>query len=406
MNPFENAMNQLNIATKKANISGFDILKFPKRIIQVSFPLKMDNGLIKVVEAYRVQYNNALGPFKGGIRFHPHVDLDEVKALSFWMAIKNAVVGVPYGGGKGGVTINPKELSKRELEEVSRGFVKAMHEFIGPDKDVPAPDVYTSPEVMAWMLDEYESIKGYKAPGVITGKPLELGGSKARNYSTAMGGVYVLEEAVKLFNIGKTVVIQGFGNAGSHVARLLFDRGYKIIGVSDSKSALYFEEGFDVPSLISHKSSTGSLKGFKQGKELSNADLLELETEILIPSALENQITKDNASRIKAKLVAELANGPTTGDADLVLDKNKVIVIPDVLFNAGGVAVSYFEWVQNLSGFYWSEEEVLEKLEKKMKQAFKELVDESKNNNLSLREAAFALAVRRILKAEELRGHK
>ncbi len=405
MNPFSNALNQLEIAAKKAGIDNYEVLLSPKRVIQTSFPIKLDDGSIKIVQGYRVQYNDARGPFKGGVRFHPDVDLEEVKALSFWMAIKNAVVGVPYGGGKGGVTINPKSLSKSELERVSRGFIQAMHEFIGPNKDIPAPDVYTNPQVMAWMLDEFEKIKGVKAPGVITGKPLDLGGSEVRSYSTAMGGVYVLEEAVKLFDTQKRVVIQGFGNAGMHVARLLFDRGYKIIGVSDSKSAIHFPEGFDVPSLIEHKKSTGSLKNFSQGTPIEGDELLLLDTDILIPSALGDQITKDNAEDIKAKIIAELANGPTTGDADVILAKRGVIVLPDVLFNAGGVVVSYFEWVQNNSGIYWDEDVVLDKLESKMKSALDELVVESKNRSLTLREAAFVLAVKKLMSAEALRGN-
>lgn len=406
MKPFENAMNQLSTAAKKAGIKEYDVLKTPKRIIQVSFPVKMNDGSIKIVEGYRVQYNDARGPYKGGIRFHPDVDLDEVKALSFWMAIKNAVVDVPYGGGKGGVVINTKELTKRDLEAVSRSFMKAMHEFLGPDKDIPAPDVYTTPEIMAWMMDEYEKIKGHKAPGVITGKPIELGGSKARNYSTAMGGVYVLEEAVKIYHSGTRVVIQGFGNAGKHAARILYEKGFKIIGVSDSKTALHLEQGFDVTKLIQHKDEKGTLKGYSEGKELTNQELLELDTDILIPSALENQITKNNAHKIKAKIVAELANGPTTGDADKILAEKEIIVIPDVLFNAGGVVVSYFEWVQNLTGNYYEEQEVLDKLKTKMTKAFRELEEESKQKKLTLREAAFTIAIKRIMKAEELRGNK
>ncbi len=406
MNPFKNAMNQLSVAAKKAGINSYDVLKNPKRVVQVSFPVKMSDGSTKFLQGYRVQYNDARGPFKGGIRFHPDVDLEEVKALSFWMVIKNAVVGVPFGGGKGGVTVNPKDLSKRDLEAVSRSFIKAMHEFLGPDKDVPAPDVYTTPEIMGWMLDEYEKIKGHKAPGVITGKPLELGGSHARSYSTALGGVFVLEEAVSIFDIGKRVVIQGFGNAGMHVARLLDERGYKIIGVSDSKTGIHFEEGFDVKKLVIHKKETGSLEGFEQGVPVSNKELLELDTDVLIPSALGDQITINNADKIKAKLVAELANGPTTSEAEEVLNKKGVVVIPDVLFNAGGVVVSYFEWVQNLSGLYWEEERVLIELEKKMKLALDEVVAESKNKALSLREAAFVLAVERIIEAERLRGNK
>ena len=405
MNPFVNAMNQLDVAARKAGIKDYDVLKNPKRVIQVSFPVKLDSGETRFVQAYRVQYNDARGPFKGGLRFHPQVDLDEVKALSFWMVIKNAVVGVPFGGGKGGVMINPKELSQKEIEAVSRGFMKAMHEFLGPNQDIPAPDVYTNPQVIAWMLDEYEKIKGYKAPGVITGKPLELGGSHARSYSTAMGGVYVLEGAVKTFNINKNVVIQGFGNAGMHVARILYEKGYKIVGVSDSKSGIHDKDGLNVLDLIDYKKSQGSLKGFKQGVEITNSELLELDCDILIPSALENQITKDNANNIKAKLIAELANGPTTGDADEILARKGVIVVPDVLFNAGGVAVSYFEWVQNLYGYYWEEVEVLNKLEKKMVSAFDDLIALSKEKSLTLREAAFALATKRIVEVESLRGN-
>lgn len=406
MNPFTNAMNQLKVAAEKAGIKDYEVLANPKRIIQTSFPVKMQTGEVKIIQGYRVQYNDARGPFKGGIRFHPEVDLEEVKALSFWMAIKTAVVDVPFGGGKGGVTINPKELSKKDLEAVSRSFIKSMHSFLGPEKDIPAPDVYTTPEVMSWMLDEYEKIKGKKAPGMITGKPLEIGGSHARNYSTAMGGVYVLEEAVKLFNIEKRVVIQGFGNAGMHVARILEEKGYKIIGVSDSKSGIYNPEGLKIVELIEHKKSFGSLKDFEHGKQITNKELLELETDILIPSALGDQINKSNVENIKAKLIAELANGPTTAEAEKILLEKQVIIIPDVLFNAGGVAVSYFEWVQNLSGNYWEEQEVLEKLQHKMKKALDELVVESKALSLSLREAAFVLAIRKILKAEELRGNK
>lgn len=404
MNPFLNAMSQLESAASKAGISNYDVLCDAKRLIQVSFPVKL-GGKTVFLKAYRVQYNDARGPFKGGIRFHEGVDLDEVKALSFWMVIKNAVVNIPYGGAKGGVTVDPKSLSEDELEEVSRGFMKAMHQFVGPQVDIPAPDVYTSPKVMAWMLDEYEKIKGYKAPATITGKPVAVGGSKVRDYSTAMGGVYVLEDAIEHYGFNKRVVIQGFGNAGMNLARILFERGYKIIGVSDSKSALHNEDGFNVYDLIDHKKSTRSLKNFKSGVEISNDALLELETDILIPSALGNQITKDNAHKINAKLVCELANGPTTGDADKILSERGIIVVPDVLFNAGGVVVSYFEWVQNLSGVYWEEEDILDKLSVKMKSSFDDVLTLSVEKSLNLREAAFALAVSRILEAESLRGN-
>lgn len=405
MDPFVNAMNQLESAATKVGIGDYDVLRHAKRLIQVSFPVKLDSGKTIFLQAYRVQYNDARGPFKGGIRFHPDVDIGEVKALSFWMVIKNAVVDIPYGGAKGGVTVDPKSLSENELETVSRGFMKAMHQFIGPMVDVPAPDVYTSPKVMAWMLDEYEKIKGYKAPATITGKPLQLGGSKVRDYSTAMGGVYILDEAIKIYGLNKRVVIQGFGNAGMNLARILSERGYKIIGVSDSRSALYCEDSFNIEQLAAHKKNTGSLKDFSSGSLISNEELLELETDILIPSALGNQITKDNAHKIKAKLICELANGPTTADADKILSQRNIVVIPDVLFNAGGVVVSYFEWSQNLFGFYWSESDILDKLAHKMKSSFDDVMSLADEKSLSLREAAFALAVSRILAAESLRGN-
>ncbi len=405
MNPFQNAMKLLDRAAKVANIQNYEVLKSAKRTIMVRVPLKRDDGSITFVNGYRVQYNDARGPTKGGIRFHPKVDLDEVKALAFWMTIKNAVVDIPYGGAKGGVAINPKELSERELEQVSRNFIKEIHQFIGPEKDIPAPDVYTNEKVMAWMLDEYDKIKGGNYPGVITGKPLSLGGSRGRAYSTALGGVFVLEDAVDEFNIGNKVVIQGFGNAGSNMAKFLHDKGFKIIAVSDSKGGVYSPEGLDIEKLIEFKKETGSVVNFPGTKQVSNKEILELETDILIPAALENQITKENADRIKAKIVAELANGPVSFEADEILSKKGVIVIPDVLFNAGGVTVSYFEWVQNLYGYYWDEEEVNAKLKEKMSNAFNEILKVHDKYKTNLRDAAYIIAMQRILDAEKMRGY-
>lgn len=409
MNAFENAQKQLLNSIKAANIKEEDIefLKNPKKIIQTSFPVKLDNGKIKYFQGYRVQFNDARGPTKGGIRFHPQVDLHEVKALAFWMTIKNAVVNVPYGGGKGGVEIQPSAFSEAELEKVSRGFIRALHKDLGPQIDVPAPDVYTTPQIMAWMLDEYETIKGHHAPGLITGKPLALGGSEGRGYSTAQGGAYVLKEYINLIgaNPAETrVAIQGFGNAGMHMARILFSWGYKIIAVSDSRFGIYAEEGLDIEKVIAHKEKIRSLGGFGV-KEITNAELLELDTDVLVPAALENTITKDNAENVKAKVILELANGPTTPEADEILESKDIVVLPDVLANAGGVAVSYFEWVQNNYGYYWTEEEVLDKLEKKMVKSFNEIHFIVKELDTSYRNAAFILAVRRIIEAAKLRGN-
>ncbi len=410
MSTFENSQKQLLEAIKAGGIPEKEIefLKEPKRVIQVRFPVKMDDGSIKYFQGYRVQYNDARGPTKGGIRFHPQVDLDEVKTLAFWMTIKNAVVGIPYGGGKGGVIINPKEHSQAELERVSREFIKAIHDVVGPTKDIPAPDVYTNPQTMAWMLDEYEKIKKEHLPGLITGKPLSIGGSEGRGYSTAMGGAYVLSEAASVMDIDPLtarVAIQGFGNAGMNMARILSEWGYKIIAVSDSSTGLYDEEGLKIEEVIEYKIKNKKLKGYP-AKEITNEELLEIETDILIPAALENQITKENADKIKAKLIVELANGPTTPEADEILRKKEIIVIPDVLANAGGVTVSYFEWVQNNYGYYWTEKEVLEKLEAIMTKSFKEIHEIVKEKDTSYRQAAYILAVNRILEAAKARGEE
>jgi len=408
MNPFENAQKQLHNALDAAGLQEKDVefLKFPKRAVHVSFPVKLDNGTVKFFQGFRILYNDTRGPGKGGIRFHPQVDEHEVKALSFWMTIKNSVVDIPLGGGKGGVIINPKDHSESELERVSRGFIRALHQVLGPQQDVPAPDVYTTPQIMSWMLDEYETIISKHAPGLITGKPLELGGSQARGYSTAMGGAYVLKEVAELFDydpVKTSVVIQGFGNAGMHMARILSGWNYKIIGISDSSVALHDDNGIDITKAMAYKAANRSLKGFGP-KEISNAELLALKADILVPAALESVITKENADTINSKVIIELANGPITPDGDEILEKNGVVVIPDVLANAGGVIVSYFEWVQNNQGFYWAEKEILDKLETIMVNSFKDIHALVKEKDVSYRVAAFALAVQRLVKANKLRG--
>lgn len=383
-----------------------EFLKSPKRTLQVNFPVKTKNGT-RIIHGYRVQFNDSLGPTKGGLRYHPKVDISEVNALAFWMTIKNALLDLPYGGAKGGLAINPKEFTEEELEQISREFIRQIHKFIGPNTDIPAPDVYTNSKIMGWMMDEYEKITSEHAPGVITGKPLSIGGSQARSFATAMGGVYVLEEAAKEYNFGASskVTIQGFGNAGMHVARILHEKGHKIIAVSDSKSGLYDKTGLDIPSLIEHKKKTGKVEGFNGAKKVSNGQLLETETDILIPAAIENAITKENAGKIRAKMICELANGPITRGADKVLNSKGVIVIPDVLFNVGGVVVSYFEWMQNLQGDRWTEEEVLEKLNTRISKAFRTLQDEYvKKHDLDHRTAAYLHAIKKLRQAEKDRG--
>lgn len=408
-NPFQNALAQL---TKAAEVMKLDrdvkaVLSAPKRLLTVSIPVKMDNGEVRVFTGYRSQYNDALGPFKGGIRYHWNVTEDEVKALSLWMTMKCAVVGLPLGGGKGGIIVNPKELSEGELERLSRGYVRALYKYVGPTQDVPAPDVYTNGQIMSWMLDEYEKLVGEKAPGMITGKPLALGGSRGRDKATAQGGVFVLLEAVKKmgWKISETTVaIQGFGNAGAHMAELLSAEGFKIVATSDSKGGIKSPAALDVTALDVHKAKTGAVKGFAGTTEITNEELLELPVDILVPAALENQITQDNAARIKAKMIVELANGPTTPEADEILFKNGVTVVPDILANAGGVTVSYFEQVQNAANYYWTDEEVEKKLALIMVQAFGEVWTTKEAHQTDLRTAAFVSALGRVSAAMQLRG--
>ena len=408
INPFKNAMSQLANAAEILNLDKavWEQLKRPQKVISVSIPVKMDNGQTKVFDGFRVQYNDARGPFKGGLRYHPQVDMDEVKALAFWMSIKNAVVGVPYGGSKGGVAVDPKKLSKGELERLSRKFIDLIYKDIGPHVDVPAPDVNTTPEIMGWMVDEYSKLVGSFQPAVITGKPLSMGGSQGREEATGFGGVEILKAAAKemRFKKGATVAIQGFGNVGSFFASLAADAGFRVVAVSDSKGAVYNPKGLDVAALESYKKQTGSLKGFAGAKEVTNEKLLELPVDILVPAALENQIHGNNARKIKARVIIEMANGPTTPEADVILHKKGTWVIPDVLANSGGVATSYLEWTQNLSGFYWSKPEVLAKLTKYMLAAWKEVLSTRNKHKTDFRNAAFIIAINKIAQAMKSRG--
>ncbi len=407
--PFQNFLANIDKAVQILGLSeeNANALKNPNNIIEKKISVKMDPGETREFNAYRVQFNNARGPYKGGIRFHPDADIDEVKALAVGMTVKTAVVNIPLGGAKGGVQCNPKEMSESELERTARAWVGAMADDIGVDKDIPAPDVYTNPQIMAYMMDEYEKIKGHSEPGVITGKPLELGGSEGRGAATAQGGVYVLENLVKKLNNNKSelrVAIQGFGNAGYHVARILYGLGYKITAVSDSKGGIYSEAGIDPEKAQKVKQEQGSVTAMPEVQQISNEDLITCDCDILIPSALDNQIREDNAPNIKAQIIIELANGPTTPEADKILRDKNIIVIPDVLANAGGVTVSYFEWVQNRTHFYWSESQILDRLKPIMVKAFDEVWEFAKENNINLRDATFIKAIERIVEAMRIRG--
>lgn len=410
INPYESAMVQLGNAAEFLPVNDkplIEILRIPQRQVQVSIPVRMDNGEFKIFEGYRVQHDNHRGPFKGGIRYHQEADIDEVKALAFWMVIKCAVVGIPMGGGKGGIKVNPKELSEAELERLTRGWARAMHNIIGPQIDVPAPDVNTDPQVMAWIVDEHSKISGKYQPGVITGKPVEIGGSRGRGTATAQGAFYCLEQVVlDLFLKPKDtrIIVQGFGNAGYHFARLAKDHGFKVVGLSDSKGAVYNEQGIDPEKAMEHKQKTGSVVALKDCEDISNEQLLIQPCEVLAPAAMENVITKENAGQVQAKAVIELANGPTSPEADLILAEKQVLVVPDVLANAGGVTVSYFEWVQNNQGYYWTEEEVLNKLEPIIKDAYRATAEKKEEIGKDMRTAAFVLAVHKIVSAMRLRG--
>ncbi|MCI0565699.1 Glu/Leu/Phe/Val dehydrogenase [bacterium] len=382
-----------------------ELLNTPKRVLSFHIPVRMDNGEVKYFNGYRVQYNDALGPTKGGIRFHPDVDLDEVKTLAFLMTVKCALVGVPFGGAKGGIEVDPGTLSETELERLSRAFIRETHRFIGPEMDIPAPDVNTDEKIMAWIVDEYSKIKGRFVPAVVTGKPLELGGSKGRTEATALGGAYVLRELLKKGGLpekGLSVIIQGFGNVGGNMARILHEWGFKVVGLSDSRGALYAEDGIDMGFVKGEASRR--LPEIAGARKISNEELLASPCDILIPAAISDQIHAGNARDIKAKIILEMANAPVSPDADLILAEKKIVVVPDTLANAGGVIVSYFEWVQNSINDYWPLAVVNEKLEQKMTEAFSNVSKLSEERNIPLRTAAMSLAFDRILRVERLRG--
>ena len=410
LDPFSISQKQLYDACK---IKGYDseiynTLSVPERFVEIKITMRMDNGSIKTFKGFRSQYNSARGPCKGGIRWHPEESASLVKALSAWMTWKTACVDIPLGGGKGGIICNPKEMSSRELETLARSYIRQLADILGPNVDVPAPDVYTNPQIMAWMMDEYEKIVRRHAPSIITGKPLSLGGSAGRSIATAQGGVYTIREAAKDINInlnGAKVAIQGYGNAGSWAANILYDDfGCKIIAVSDSKGGVYNKEGLNPHKAAEHKEKTRTVVGLKGTEEISNEELLELECDILIPAALENVITHENAQNVKTKILCELANGPTTPSADNVLFDNNILVIPDFLANAGGVTVSYFEMVQGYYSYFWTEKEVFAALDRVMTNAYHSTVDEAKKYNTHNRMGAYSISVERVLEAMKLRG--
>jgi glutamate dehydrogenase/leucine dehydrogenase len=416
-NPFENAMQQLKNAAEVANINKdtIELLKSPQRIHEIAIPVKMDNGELRTFRGYRVQHNNARGPYKGGVRFHPAVDIDEVKALSFWMAIKCAVVDIPYGGAKGGIEVNPKDLSDRELEELSRGYVRGLYLEIGPKIDIPAPDVYTNEQIMGWMMDQYSRLKGYTVPGSFTGKPVAIGGITARATATARGGFVLLERIAEKLNKKPKdlkIAIQGFGNAGQIFAVLANEAGYNIVGLSDSRGAIISKKGkrIDVAKIIELKNKKGkiycdkSVCDSREYQEATNEELLEMNCDVLVPAAIENQITNKNVDKIKAVTIIELANGPTTPEADEVLYEKNVTVLPDVLANAGGVTVSYFEWLQNMQNTSWSESETNRKLAQIMIESYNNVCATAKKYDIDYRKASFILAIERIESAMQGRG--
>ncbi len=430
---FLDAIKRLDRAALFADIDAEALLRLrsPRSLLEVSIPVRMDNGSLRIFQGYRVRYDDTRGPTKGGIRFHPDVHVGEVKALAFWMTCKCAVVGIPFGGGKGGVIVDPKQLSRLELERLSRGFIERIADFIGPETDVPAPDVYTNAMIMGWMMDEYSKIRRQRTPAVITGKPIPLGGSLGRDDATGRGAYYCIKELERIRNWNPSeirVAVQGFGNAGQHVARLLHDDGYRIVAVSDSRGGVFRADGLDVPRAIELKNqgrAVGEVYSTRSvcecpvcggddchcssddagsGDVISNEQLLELDVDLLIPAALENQITAENARRISASVVVEVANGPTTSDADQTLIGNDTLVVPDILANAGGVTVSYFEWAQNQAGYAWSEDEVHQRLQQIMAQEFNNVHQLASNKQIDMRTAAYVHALNRIGEAVEAQG--
>jgi len=409
LNSFRIAMRQFDTAAEKMGLDlGLrEVLRRPRRSLSLSLPVKMDDGTIRVFEGFRVQHSNARGPCKGGIRYHPEVTFDEVKALASWMTWKCATVNLPFGGAKGGIICDPKHLSKNELERLTRRYAYEISPIIGPDRDIPAPDVYTDSQIMAWIMDTYSMTHGHSAPGVVTGKPTFLGGSFGRNEATARGCFFVIRAACDVLDIQfdrATVAIQGFGNAGSIAAELLHKHGCKVIAASDSHGGILNVVGLDIPALVNHKAKTGRVAGFPGTQEISSEAVLELDCDVLIPAAMENQITMANVDRVKARIVAEAANGPTTPDADTVLHRKGIMVLPDILANAGGVTVSYFEWVQDLQELWWDEDDVNRRLEKIMVKAFEDVHSTAKKYDVEMRVGAYILAIGRVAHATEVRG--
>ncbi len=415
---FADASKRLERAMKYVSISedALEYLKYPKASLNVSIPVRMDNGSLRIFQGYRVRYDDTRGPGKGGVRYHPNVCMDEVKSLAFWMTFKCAVLDLPFGGAKGGVTVNPKELSKLELERLTRGYIDAIADFIGPNIDIPAPDVYTNPTIMGWMMDQYNIIRRSLNPGVVTGKPVTLGGSLGRDTATGTGAYYVIEAIMGKFDRlphETTVAIQGFGNAGSVIAELLAKAGYKIVAVSDSQGGIYAKQGLDIPSILHYKQSNsgiqavyckGSVCNTVEHEIISNEQLLALEVDLLIPAALENQITEANVQDIKAKYIFEVANGPISSGADRILEDRGIYVVPDILVNAGGVTVSYFEWLQNRSGLYWELEEVEERLQKRMRKETEKIWQIADEFSISMRTAAYVHGLNRLGEALSAKG--
>jgi glutamate dehydrogenase (NAD(P)+) len=408
-NPWHMALQQLSDVADRI---GLDpdvraVLSYPRRILAVSIPTRMDDGSVRVFEGFRVQHSTTRGPCKGGIRYHPDVTLDEVKALAMWMTWKCAVVNIPYGGAKGGVICNPKEMSLGELERLTRRYTSELLPVIGPERDIPAPDVNTNPQVMAWIMDTFSVNRGYSVPGVVTGKPLSVGGSRGRNEATARGCVFIILAAAERYGLRSgesTAVVQGYGNAGSISARLLEESGFRVIAVSDSRGGIINKDGLDAVAVAEHKRKTGSVVGFPGSAEITNEELLTVECDVLVPAALENQITGQNASDVKTRLIAEAANGPTTPEADAILESRGIAVVPDILANAGGVTVSYFEWVQALQAYFWTERAVNLELRDIMQRAYHEVQQRADAEKCSLRTAAMSLAVSRVAEAHKVRG--
>ena len=410
LNPFEIARKQVKTACDRLNADPavYEILKSPQRVLEVTFPVKLDNGTVKTFTGYRSQHNNAVGPYKGGVRFHPNVNLDEVKALSIWMTIKCCVSGIPYGGGKGGITLDPRDYSEAELERIARAYSEAISPLIGEKIDIPAPDVNTNGKIMSWMVDAYENVVKKSAPGVFTGKPVEFGGSLARTEATGYGVNFAAVQALEKLGKdvkGATYAIQGFGNVGYHTGYYAHQSGAKVVAVSTVDVAIYNENGLDMEALFKEFQEKGFITNEAgYGKEISNAELLVLDVDVLAPCALENQLTSENAGKVRAKIVVEGANGPTTPEADAILRQNGVLVVPDILANCGGVVVSYFEWVQNLQGYYWEFDEVQEKETVVLRRAFRDIWNLAQEYDVDLRTASYMMSIRRVEKAMKLRG--